>query len=234
METGIIYKYTSPSGKVYIGQTIHQKQRRNSFLNINRSYGGIKIDRARLKYGVESFDYKILCNVEANSKQELGFILNRLEKMYIKKYDSLYNGYNCNIGGGSAKGYKHTDEQRTKISDALKGRCFTDEHKANLKKSFIGKTLSNETKKKMSDARKGRRYVMSDYQKECISKSKQGVDNPKKYKPVLQYDLLGNIINKYDSLKEAALKLNVDYTNISKCLNGRRKTAFGFVWKFDF
>lgn len=30
---GIIYKYTSPSGKVYIGQTTKEHQRRNTFLN---------------------------------------------------------------------------------------------------------------------------------------------------------------------------------------------------------
>ena len=31
MIRGIIYKYTSPSGKVYIGQTINEKDRRNTF-----------------------------------------------------------------------------------------------------------------------------------------------------------------------------------------------------------
>lgn len=44
---GIIYKYTSPSGKVYIGQTTQEKRRRKTFLNLNKSYGGVKIDNAR-------------------------------------------------------------------------------------------------------------------------------------------------------------------------------------------
>lgn len=30
---GIIYKYTSPDGKVYIGQTTKEQNRRNTFLN---------------------------------------------------------------------------------------------------------------------------------------------------------------------------------------------------------
>nr|DAS86287.1 MAG TPA: GIY-YIG nuclease superfamily protein [Bacteriophage sp.]DAV54013.1 MAG TPA: GIY-YIG nuclease superfamily protein [Caudoviricetes sp.] len=30
MIRGIIYKYTSPSGKVYIGQTLNEKKRRQS------------------------------------------------------------------------------------------------------------------------------------------------------------------------------------------------------------
>lgn len=46
MIRGIIYKYTSPSGKVYIGQTINEKDRRKHFLIQRLSYGGIKIDTA--------------------------------------------------------------------------------------------------------------------------------------------------------------------------------------------
>ena len=30
--TGIIYKYISPSGKVYIGQTINERKRRKKYL----------------------------------------------------------------------------------------------------------------------------------------------------------------------------------------------------------
>lgn len=44
MIRGIIYKYTSPSGKVYIGQTINEKDRRKHFLIQKLSYGGIKIE----------------------------------------------------------------------------------------------------------------------------------------------------------------------------------------------
>lgn len=40
MIRGIIYKYTSPSGKVYIGQTINEKDRRKHFLIQKLSYGG--------------------------------------------------------------------------------------------------------------------------------------------------------------------------------------------------
>lgn len=52
MIRGIIYKYTSPSGKVYIGQTINEKDRRKHFLIQKLSYGGIKIDTARAMYPV--------------------------------------------------------------------------------------------------------------------------------------------------------------------------------------
>lgn len=57
---GIIYKYTSPVGKIYIGQTTEERRRRKTFLNLNKTYGGIKIDRAREKYGPEKFSYEVL------------------------------------------------------------------------------------------------------------------------------------------------------------------------------
>lgn len=35
---GIIYKYTSPTGKVYIGQTLDEERRRTEFLNEDVRY----------------------------------------------------------------------------------------------------------------------------------------------------------------------------------------------------
>lgn len=46
---GIIYKYTSLSGKVYIGQTVNERKRRKKFLNLNKDYAGLKINNARYK-----------------------------------------------------------------------------------------------------------------------------------------------------------------------------------------
>ena len=60
MIKGIIYKYTSPSGKVYIGQTINEYKRRNTFLNLNLKYGGAKVENARKKYLPENFIYEII------------------------------------------------------------------------------------------------------------------------------------------------------------------------------
>ena len=58
---GIIYKYTSPSNKVYIGQTTNEKKRKRVFLNENNEdYAGLKINNARKKYGPKSFKYEVL------------------------------------------------------------------------------------------------------------------------------------------------------------------------------
>ena len=51
-------------------------------------------------------------------------------------------------------------------------------------------------------------------------------------KQVSQFTLEGEFIKKYDSAREAARKTGIDYGNISKCCNGRYKTAGGFIWKY--
>ena len=96
---GIIYKYTSPKGKCYIGQTLQEEKRRYRFLNIKQSYGSKKIDNARRKYGTDNFTYEILFEYESDSKEELQKILGDKEIFYIKEFDSVNNGYNYQEGG---------------------------------------------------------------------------------------------------------------------------------------
>ena len=116
---GIIYKYESPSGKVYIGQTINEKQRRKRFLNENIDYAGIKINNARKKYGSKNFKYDILERVISDNIDFLSSELNKLECYYIGLYDSFKNGYDMSIGGDGSVGYKLTDEHKRKITQHL-------------------------------------------------------------------------------------------------------------------
>lgn len=103
MIRGIIYKYTSPSGKVYIGQTINEKDRRKHFLIQKLSYGGIKIDTARAKYNPENFKYEILETRFYMTKKAAAKELDILESYYIGLYDSYKYGYNMTLGGGKIK-----------------------------------------------------------------------------------------------------------------------------------
>lgn len=141
MVKGIIYKYTSPSGKVYIGQTINEKDRRKHFLIQKLSYGGIKIDTARTKYGPENFKYEILEQRFYNNKKTAAKELDILESYYIGLYDTYRNGYNMTLGGGTTIGLKFTEEQKEK--------CRVRMLKNN---PFKGKKHSDKTKKTIAEA----------------------------------------------------------------------------------
>lgn len=60
---------------------------------------------------------------------------------------------------------------------------------------------------------------------------KIGLEKPTKISPVIQYDLKGNKIKEYESIKEAKKK-NKKCSKISDCCSGKRKTAGGYIWKY--
>ena len=55
-----------------------------------------------------------------------------------------------------------------------------------------------------------------------------------KPKKVIQLDLNTNqIVSKYDGIGIAARAVNGSQSNISACINGRKKSAYGYKWEFD-
>ena len=53
-------------------------------------------------------------------------------------------------------------------------------------------------------------------------------------KPVLQYDLQGNFIREWSSMKKVEEELGIKYQNISKCCSGKigYKSAGGYLWQY--
>ena len=153
---GIIYKYVSPSGKVYIGQTINEKHRRRVFNTLNCTYGGVKIDAARKKYGPENFKYDVLMKVIGDDPDEIKSYLNTLEVGFIRMYDSFNSGYNSTEGGDSI--FHITEEIRDKMRNSHLGKKLPEELKQKLIESRKGKKLSEEHRKKISESRKGMKF----------------------------------------------------------------------------
>lgn len=81
-----------------------------------------------------------------------------------------------------------------------------------------GKHCSEETKKKISKTKKGK-Y--------------KGKDSPNA-KPILMYDKEGNFIKRFECIHDANEYLGKGRycSNITMCLTGRRKTAYGYVFKY--
>lgn len=55
-----------------------------------------------------------------------------------------------------------------------------------------------------------------------------------KYKPICQFSKDGTLIKIWDSAKQAADELNIDFRHISDCCKCKRKTAYGYKWHFHY
>lgn len=51
-------------------------------------------------------------------------------------------------------------------------------------------------------------------------------------KPILQFTLDGELVRKWDSITDAEKEIGFCHSNISKCCEGKRKSAFGYIWKY--
>lgn len=73
-----------------------------------------------------------------------------------KWYESIVK---ANKGNIYAKGYKHTDEEIEKIRQASLGKIFSEERKQNISNSLKGKPKSKEHKEKIGKIAKGRIWI---------------------------------------------------------------------------
>lgn len=97
--------------------------------------------------------------------------------------------------------------------------------------------LSEETKRKLSEANKGKQR--SEETKQKISENnaktmqgKFGSDNPNS-KRVAQYNKqTKKLIKIWDSIMDVERELGINPGNISSCCKGKLKSAGGFVWKY--
>lgn len=117
MAKGIIYCYTSPSGKVYIGKTIEEHKRKSLHRRMGENYNSdLPFHRAIRKYGFNNFKYEILCNVESNSIDVLNLLLSNSEREYIHLLHAYTDGYNCTVGGEGVIGLSHSKQSKELMS----------------------------------------------------------------------------------------------------------------------
>lgn len=202
---GVIYKYQSPSGKVYIGQTVEEKKRRKVFLNLNNDYAGEKINNARKKYGPDNFKYVVLEEIENENIDELARELDKKECYYIGLYDSFKRGYNMAIGGEGSRGYKLTEEHKQKITNYLKNN-----------NPFKGKRHTQQTKDIISEANGKAVKQLDPKTGEVLNRFKSAIEAGRFFgKPKANSEII-KVCKKYISP------------------SGRHyNTALGYKWEYD-
>ena len=151
-----IYKITSPTGKVYIGQSVDLKRRFSEYKGVHACRFQPVIYRSLLKYGFEAHQFDI---IEYCSKEEL----NCSERFWQDEFDVLNGGLNCVLQDCGEKRKVYNEELRKKISESKIGdknpnwgkkmsQEAIDKRNSNpYRKTTKGKAHSEETRQKMRD-----------------------------------------------------------------------------------
>lgn len=142
----VIYKLTSPKGKVYIGRTINfedrMTQHKYESIKTRRDY---PLYRAIRKYGWDNFTKEIIATAFTDTDAAL------LESAMISKYDTVKKGYNSTDntfhGGNVWKGRDNEfGEFKRKMSRVTAGN----------KNGMYGKQQSESAKEKQRQKAQGR------------------------------------------------------------------------------
>ncbi|AGE53532.1 GIY-YIG catalytic domain-containing endonuclease [Acanthocystis turfacea Chlorella virus GM0701.1] len=164
----VIYMFTFPNGKSYIGRTVDFGKRLRT--HINKSSQCTYVKRCFNKYGIDGVDITIL-----KADVQGLHLANQWEMFFIATFGTLApHGLNMTPGGD---GVCFTDEIRQKISKSLTGRKLSKEHRETL--SIVGKLrfqkygVSKYTRQKLREAMKGRVFTFDHCQK--ISKSRKAL-----------------------------------------------------------
>ena len=132
-----IYKITSPSGKIYIGQSSNINRRMIEH-KYNSKTKNLKLYSSIRKYGLEN--HKIEVIFLSNDIDEK----NKMESFFINQFDSIENGLNhvdvINNTIGFFSGKKHTEENVLKIKQRMSGYKPVNAIKKRMKKVFCGYT----------------------------------------------------------------------------------------------
>ena len=232
-----IYKITSPSGKIYIGQTTNYSKRHNAYKN-HKCKRQPKLFASIEKYGFVNHTIEIIkeCQVED---------LNYYERYYQEYYESVLNGLNLRYTATTDKSGFMSEESKKKMSDSGKGKIITEEWRKNLSIAGMNRRHTEEEKQKISQSHKGKKKTpehiakiqatlktMQMPKRSEETKALQSLNNGKS-KKVNQYDLQGNFINQFRSGSQASRELGISVMSISSCALGKLKTGGGFVWKYE-
>lgn len=217
-----IYKITSPTGRIYIGESSNINNRTIHYATHNCK-GQPRLYNSLIKYGFTSHKFEIIeeCKFED---------LKCRERYWQDFYNVLSrNGLNCKLTKCGEKKAVFSEETRNKISKGNKGKIAPNkglfgslnplykiprpqEVKDKIRNSKIGvpnvaykNGISDESKQKMSDRAKGNKSTSR-----------------------LVIDVSTGIF--YNSAKEASKCLGINYSTVIDYLKGKYKNKSNLQW----
>lgn len=255
-----VYRHTSPTGKVYIGITKRNPQKR---WNNGRGYESNRyFFRAIQKFGWNNFTHEIIATKLSQEKAV------ELERYYIKKHNSTNpeHGYNIEAGGLSGSAL-FTESMRQTFSE--RGKRVAEEHPeliATMQNAQREYFADEDNRKKHSETLKRyyQRHPEARERISCENKSRwtdeyrqrfgevqriaQGTPAARKRArnshksqmiAIEQLTLDGDFIARYECIGDAVRETGTCRQNIISVLKhaktkagNERKTAGGFKWRY--
>ena len=170
-----IYKITSPSGKIYIGQSVNIANRLSKYKNLNCKSQRV-LYNSIVKHGWEAHKFEVLCECDIIE-------LNDKERYYQDLFNVVSNtGLNCMLTTSSTKSGKASESTISiltgrKLSDAtrekMRNKKLSEEHKAKISKAGKLRVISDETKAKIKESKKG--FKHTEEYKKIMSIKRKGI-----------------------------------------------------------
>lgn len=213
---GVIYKITSPTGRIYIGKTVNFEKRMRRYKR-NDKTGQKIIESSIEKYGWENHKVEIIDHAPIEH-------LNELEIKYIKELDTFNfdnsNGMNLTRGGEGSFGAKRSDETKKLMSERKKGKIPIAASLPRSEKQLNHIKYGNIGRKRTKEA--GEKKFKTELDKFI-----------NKHESILQIDLKGEIVKEWVMVpKYVAIENDIDPSYLLKALKYRTTPCKGYYWKY--
>ena len=204
--------HTTPSNKVYVGITGRKPNER--WQNGKGYSDNIHFSRAIKKYGWENIKHEIIADGLTREQAS------ELEKIYI----ALYNCMRMKEKYSTKEGKEEASKRSLK---SWSNKEFKSKMTAIRKEIWQREEYRSKISASRTEENKRRWGADGDLRKRMT-----GANSPVA-RPVEQYTLEGLYVKTYPSQADAKRALGIEKGyHISSCASGKRKTAYGFKWKY--
>lgn len=202
--TWILYRHTSPSGRVYIGIS-----KNAPIVRWGRDGSGYKHNqlfrRATDKYGWDNIKHEVLFTDLSEQKAK------QLEIDLIRHYKQLGISYNITDGGEGTVGWCPSEKLRSKWSEQRKGRTITEEWRKHISEAGKGRKMPEGHGKKLGQIARERDSIA-----------------------IVQLTMDGVFIQSFYSIRDAGRYFGnaKNTSDIISCCKGKALSAKGFIWLY--
>ena len=211
--------------KYYIGQSVNIKQRwqrHRKELKLG-THENKHLQNAYNKYGNPKFEVLLECEKEKLNEYEQYYIHELMTYDKEIGYNKSYGGETCLITEAFKEEYCIPILQFTKYGE------FVAEYESYNQASRKLGTGDNTIREGIKNRRKAKGFYFIE--------KKEYEKNPNlaelfNWKPIIQFDLQGNLIAEYFNIDKALKETNVNKDSLKTVLNGKQQSTNGYIWRY--